>query len=149
MKKNNLILIVLFSIFMVACNAPEQNQYTEEPVKKTESIINTDENVSYAEFEFEEEEFDFGEIKDGEVVSHIFKFKNIGEAELIINDAHASCGCTVPSWPKEPIAVGEEGTIEVKFNSKNRIGKNKKTIILLANTKDQRTKISFTATVVK
>ncbi len=64
-------------------------------------------------FEFAEESHDFGSINEGDVVEHTFKFKNVGDAPLIISSATASCGCTVPEWPKEPIPVGEEGEIAV------------------------------------
>ena len=71
---------------------------------------------------FEEKLHDFGTIKDGDVVEHIFTFVNDGEAPLIISDAKATCGCTVPEWPRQPIAVGETGEIKVRFNSKNKPG---------------------------
>lgn len=61
---------------------------------------------------------DFGEIPKGEPVSTIFTVKNTGEKPLVINDAKASCGCTVPRKPEEPIMPGETGELEVTFTSK-------------------------------
>lgn len=100
-------------------------------------------------FEFPEESFDFGTIKEGEIVEHTFMFKNIGEAPLIISNASASCGCTVPVWPKEPIAVGEEGKIQVRFNSKNKPGIQNKTITITANTYPKTNKLQIKANVTK
>ncbi|CAN5141465.1 DUF1573 domain-containing protein [soil metagenome] len=85
-------------------------------------------------FKFEEEEFDFGNIKEGEVVTHSFKFTNVGESPLIIQSASASCGCTVPEWTKTPIPVGESGEINVKFDSSNKPGVQNKTVTITANT---------------
>ena len=64
----------------------------------------------------------------------IFTFKNTGNEPLIISNAKAGCGCTVPQWPKEPIAPGESGTIAVKFNSKGKPGKQTKRVTLTMNT---------------
>lgn len=85
-------------------------------------------------FEFTEESFDFGTIEEGTVAKHDFVFKNTGDAPLIITNAAGSCGCTVPQWPREPIAPGEEGTIHVEFNSQGRAGNQQKQVTLSANT---------------
>ncbi|SNS92787.1 Protein of unknown function [Ekhidna lutea] len=98
---------------------------------------------------FEEELHDFGTIKDGDVVEHVFSFVNEGEAPLIITDAKATCGCTVPEWPKEPIPVGGEGEIKVRFNSKNKPGVQNKTVTLTANTWPKTQRVRIKANVVK
>lgn len=100
-------------------------------------------------FTFGEELHDFGTIKDGDVVEHVFKFTNSGAAPLIITDAKATCGCTVPDWPKEPIAVGAEGEIKVRFNSKGKPGVQNKTVTLTANTWPTTKRVKIRANVVK
>ncbi len=70
--------------------------------------------------EFEETEYDFGTVMEGEKVVHVYKFKNTGSEPLIISNAKATCGCTVPSWPREPIAPGESNEIKVQFDTKNK-----------------------------
>ena len=85
-------------------------------------------------FSFSEESFDFGQIEEGTVAKHDFVFKNTGDAPLIITNAAGSCGCTVPEWPREPIAPGEEGTIHVEFNSQGRAGNQQKQVTINANT---------------
>ena len=100
-------------------------------------------------FQFGEELHDFGTIKDGDVVEHVFEFTNTGAAPLIISDAKATCGCTVPEWPKEPIPVGETGEIKVRFNSKNKPGIQNKTVTLTANTWPATTRVRIKANVVK
>lgn len=113
-----------------------------EPKDLTTDIINnpitaSDEAVDEDElpfFEFVEEVKEFGTIAQGESVSMTFRFKNVGKSNLIISSAQGSCGCTVPEWPKEPIAPGAEGTIDVTFNSTGKQGLQNKTITLVANT---------------
>ncbi len=84
--------------------------------------------------EFEENEFDWGTITQGEKVSYVFKFTNTGNEPLLIKKAKGSCGCTVPQWPKAPIAPGEQGEISVVFNSKGKMGKQSKRVTITANT---------------
>lgn len=84
-------------------------------------------------------EYDFGTIDEGEVVSHVFEFKNTGSEPLLLTDAKGSCGCTVPDWPKTPIAPGETGEIEVKFNSQGKGGARNQKVTLTANTNPQQT----------
>lgn len=79
-------------------------------------------------------EYDFGSVKDGEVVRHDYEFTNTGTEPLIIADAKASCGCTVPQWPKEPIQPGGSGKIRVEFDSKGKPGPQSKRVTITANT---------------
>ncbi|WCL81604.1 DUF1573 domain-containing protein [Saprospira sp. CCB-QB6] len=97
---------------------------------------------------FSEDVFDFGTIKEGEKVKHTFKFTNEGEKPLTITNAKGSCGCTVPSYPKEPIAPGESGEIEVEFNSANKKGAQTKFVTLSANTIPAETRLTIKADVV-
>lgn len=99
--------------------------------------------------QFSKEEHDFGTINDGDIVEHKFTFKNVGEAPLIISNATATCGCTVPEWPKEPIAVGESGEILVRFNSRNKPGNQSKTVTITANTFPSANKVRIRANVLK
>ncbi len=70
--------------------------------------------------EFENLTHDYGEIMEGEKVTHMYKFTNTGNEPLVISNAKGSCGCTVPSWPREPIPVGGTGEIKVQFDSKGK-----------------------------
>ena len=87
---------------------------------------------------FEETEFDFGEIMEGEKVIHNYKFTNTGDEPLIIQNAKGSCGCTVPDWERDPIAPGESSVIKVQFDSKNKGkvggGLQSKRVTITANT---------------
>lgn len=76
----------------------------------------------------------FGKIKSGAKARHVFKFRNTGNEPLIIADAKASCGCTTPSWPKEPIAPGKTGELVVVFDSAGKFGGQSKRVTIVANT---------------
>lgn len=84
---------------------------------------------------FEKLSHDFGTIKEGESVQYAFVFTNTGKSDLIIGDAHGSCGCTVPKFPTHPIAPGEKGKIDVEFNSVNKKGQQQKSVTLITNCK--------------
>jgi hypothetical protein len=83
---------------------------------------------------FEESSYDWGKMKEGDKMTHLFKFKNTGNNDLIISDARGSCGCTVPEWPKEPIKPGKGGEIKVVFDSAHKSGVQSKTVTINANT---------------
>lgn len=87
-----------------------------------------------AKITFNKKEHDFGVVNEGDVLETTFSFKNVGKSELIITDATSTCGCTVPDWPRQPIAAGETGEILVKFNTAGKPNKQSKTITLKTNT---------------
>ena len=79
--------------------------------------------------------YNFGKVKEGEMVTYNFRFKNIGTNPLVITSTFASCGCTVPEKPEKPVMPGETSEIKVAFNSKGKLGHNEKTITVVANTR--------------
>ena len=98
---------------------------------------------------FMETKHSFGTIKEGEKVKYAYKFKNTGDNPLLIYNAVASCGCTVPSYPKEPIQPGSEGEIVVEFNSENRVGHQQKNVLIYSNAEEEAMSIGFDVEVVK
>jgi len=97
--------------------------------------------------EFERLEHDFGTIAEGQKVTHTYKFKNTGAAPLIIQNAQPSCGCTAPSWSREPIPVGGTGFVTAEFDSKGKPGLQNKTITVTSNTFPKTTMLKFKANV--
>ena len=77
--------------------------------------------------------YDFGKVTDGEKVTFNYRFRNTGDKPLIIASAVASCGCTVPEKPEEPIKPGETGILKVIFNSEGRVGPAHKEIRVSSN----------------
>ncbi|MEY3404572.1 MAG: DUF1573 domain-containing protein [Cyclobacteriaceae bacterium] len=97
--------------------------------------------------EFETMEHDFGSVPEGKKVSFTYKFKNTGQAPLIIQGAQPSCGCTAPDWSKNPIPVGGTGFVTAEFDTKGKPGANSKTITVTANTWPKTTTLRFKANV--
>lgn len=96
---------------------------------------------------FDNLEYDFGTIKEGDIVEHTFKVKNTGDAPLIIQSAQPSCGCTVPDFTKDPIPAGGEGFVKAKFDTKGKTNAQNKTITVTANTWPKQTTLRFKAMV--
>jgi hypothetical protein len=130
MKK---IFFAISLLALVSCGGNKNDgSITTDDVSNSASA-NGKSNENLPEIKFEEEEFDFGKITQGEKVSHAFLFKNIGNKSLIISGASGSCGCTVPEWPKEPIQPGAEGKINVVFSSEGKSGIQEKTVTIVTN----------------
>jgi len=100
-------------------------------------------------FEFEATEHDFGEIQEGTKAKHVFEFTNTGNEPLVISSVRASCGCTTPKWPKEPVMPGETAQLEAVFNSSGRVGRFVKTISITANTSEPTTRVMIKGVVLR
>ena len=127
----NIFIIITFSILLFSCN--------ETAASKIKNDVKSNSQVqsSYAEITFDEIFHDFGIVNEGEIAKTIFSFTNTGENNLYIVDAVGSCGCTVPKYPKNiPIKPGENGEIEVNFDTKGRPNLQQKIIKVSANTPD-------------
>ncbi len=108
----------------VDVNAVIRERFTEEQ-KKNPPII-----------KFEETEYNFGTIKQGDIITHEFKFTNTGKSPLIIRKVTTSCGCTTTFYTREPIKPGQSGVLRVKFNSAGKMGKQHKVITVVTNSPD-------------
>jgi hypothetical protein len=107
----------------------------------------SDAELSNAKIEFEEDIFDFGTIKEGDQVTHSFKFTNTGTEPLQIISVNVSCGCTVASKPMGNVAAGESDEIVINFNSTGKAGVNNKSVGVLSNAQNSQENLTFTATV--
>lgn len=129
----NILAVLALSIAFVSCDNATARIQNDAPSGGADDASLVTAQGTPA-FEFENEFHDFGEIEEGIVAEHVFKFTNTGDAPLIISNAQGSCGCTVPVWPRNPIAPGATGEIKVSFNSAGRGGKQDKQVTLNANT---------------
>lgn len=143
MKK--IILSLMCAAFLAACNNQKQPVEATAIAEAQETAAVDTANAPV--FKFEKEVYDFGLVNEGEKVTYDFKFKNTGNSPLIISSATASCGCTVPDYPKQPIAPGEEGVISVVFNSEGRPGVQNKIVTVTANTIPSLTELSILGSV--
>ena len=91
------------------------------------------EKANGPQIQFDEMKYDFGSVAQGGTVEHVFKFKNVGTAPLVISNIGVSCGCTTPSWTKEPVMPGKTGTVMAKFNSTGKMGMQNKVLTIESN----------------
>ncbi len=103
---------------------------------------------SYADLKFIEDFFDFGSIVQGEIVSHTFRFRNARNDVLLIKDLIPDCGCTKPKVDKKVLKPGEEGSIEVVFNSAGWQGSQYKSVALRTNSPIREKSVTIKANVV-
>lgn len=89
---------------------------------------------SITTIKYEDADYDFGVADEGTVVKHVYKFTNTGTEPLVISNAKGSCGCTVPTWPKQPVPPGGKSEIVVEFNTKGKPGRQSKQVTVTANT---------------
>lgn len=127
MKKLFIIAVAGLAFSLSACNS---NKASNESA--TQESVSAD-SASTAAIVFENTVYDFGKITDGDKASHDFKFTNTGTSPLIISNASASCGCTVPDYPREPIAPGASAVIKVVFDSSGKVGMQNKQVIIESN----------------
>lgn len=93
--------------------------------------------------EFVETAFDFGQVKEGEVVEHVYTFNNTGTSPIILSRVSASCGCTTPSYTQTPILPGKSGEIKVSFDSNGQVGKQQKIVTVVSNAENGVTTIQL------
>jgi len=137
MKKLVLLFaVVLFTSSSMFAQVAEQKKAPAKatPAKQAKTTEQANTNPNAPIITFDKVTHDYGEIEQHGNGRCEFKFTNEGKEPLILSNVRSSCGCTVPEWPKKPIAPGEEGTIEVTFNSAGKQGLQNKTITLVANT---------------
>lgn len=132
MKKLVLMVAAIATMAITGCN--EKAAATIDEANLTAAAEREAVAGDFPVMTFDKAEYDFGTVDEGTVVEYEYKFKNTGSAPLIVVNAKGSCGCTVPTWSKEPIAPGESGTMLVKFNTSAKPNNQTKTITIKANT---------------
>jgi len=134
------VFIIVLSIFIGCANSPRENA--------NQNVSNQPNKEKYAELKYIEDFFDFGSILQGEVVTHTFYFRNIGTEDLIIKDLIPDCGCTQPKIDKKILKPGEEGSVEVIFDSKGWQGSQYKSVTLRTNSIIREKSVTIKANVV-
>jgi hypothetical protein len=139
MKGLSYFLLVIFLTAISACGQKGRSKENNNAGVTSES----DTIVKKTTLKFIATEHDFGQVKEGEKVSHVFEVQNTGKADLFIQSVKPSCGCTTPKYEQKPIRPGKKGTIEVVFNTKGRPGKQRKSIMVVTNTEPPNTVLFF------
>jgi hypothetical protein len=126
----NTIKIFVVVLLLITCSCKKEVS-TEQDITRS---LQENAKAPKTKVAFDKEVHNFGEIKQGEIVSTSFIIKNIGDNDLFIVEAHGSCGCTVPEVTKEAIEPGESAPIHVKFDSNGKSGEVTKSIMVTCNT---------------
>ncbi len=158
--KTILLTVLTLSVFVIALvelsgvsNTALFNKYgigsspTGMTVKQEEDREGKAAAMPKTKMEFYETKHDFGDVKEGDKVRHTYKFKNTGTNPLLISKVTVGCGCTSPSFSKEPVAPGGEGEVTLEFNSSGKPGHQEKNAIIHSNAEIDKMSIGFTAEV--
>lgn len=143
MKHLKLYTAALALTALAACNgSAEEKTETKDSTLMPTSMVNNPRTADgnnaaamaeMATMDFNDTLHDFGNIKEGEKVMYEFEFTNNGKTPLIIASAVGTCGCTVPSYPKDPVPPGKTGTMKVYFDSKGKSGHQEKAVTITTN----------------
>lgn len=143
MKTLRILSLIGLTLFTQACGNNSNPEYTKEIEGKlsTDLVANPNtldsqshKNISLGCLQFTDTVHNFGHLKEGEVVEYEFTYTNIGGKDVLIHQAKASCGCTVPVYNHDtPIKPKETGSMKVTFNSQGKKGHNRKSVIVLTN----------------
>ena len=126
MKKFILFLLVAASI--VSCDVKRKDKTAIDA--EVQKVLAAKDSTTV---QIIDSAYNFGKVTDGEKVEYSYRFRNTGTKPLVVVQASASCGCTVPQKPEKPILPGEIGFIKIVFDSKNRVGNAHKTITVESN----------------
>jgi hypothetical protein len=134
MKKISIILMAFIGITIMSCKENAASKVNDENLEKAKEA-NARAKAGLPEMTFVSKEYDFGTINEGDEIDATFEFTNTGKSDLIITRAKASCGCTVPEWPRDKaIKPGEKSVIKAHFRSKGKRNNQRKSITLTTNT---------------
>jgi hypothetical protein len=125
---NRLIICVCITSIFFSCDIRNTRNKADAMVSNTTAQFTDSTTVQLID-----SAYNFGNVTDGDKVEYSYRFRNTGKNPLIVSSAVASCGCTVPEKPEEPIKPGETGFLKVVFNSKGRVGEVHKTITVTSN----------------
>jgi hypothetical protein len=128
-----LFTLVLTTLSFVFAQTSEKSKSAAPVQKETKAVQATKEGP---QMDFKFTEHNFGDLQEGPKANVDFVFTNTGNKPLILTDVKASCGCTTPEWPKEPIMPGQSSKIKVEYNTQGRPGDFTKSITITSNISD-------------
>jgi len=144
--QKSIIYMLLALVFSWGCNSVDRTGLPADVINNP-NTANGEIKDNLPKIEFEKEIYDFGKVIQGEIVTYGFKFKNTGNADLVIAQVKTSCGCTVPKFPKVAIKPDEEKVLTVTFKSEGRKGVQNKSITVTTNCQPNTTIIRIKAMV--
>lgn len=122
------LLFLWITVVFLSCDNRRKDKIADDVSTQTALALKDSTTVQIIDTTY-----NFGKVTDGEKVEYSYRFKNTGTKPLVIIEATASCGCTVPQKPEKPVLPGEIGFIKIVFDSKGRVGSALKTITVISN----------------
>ena len=122
------MICLISSTLLFSCDVRRKDKVADDTMQKMEQALKDSTTVALID-----SAYNFGTITEGAKVEYNFRFKNTGNKPLVINNAHASCGCTIPEKPEKPVMPGETSFIKVEFNSTGKSGHQEKSIFVSSN----------------
>jgi len=139
MKKTITLLTLVVAAFSFTFGQATEKSKTASPVQKeTKQAVKEG-----PQMDFKFTDHNFGDLQEGPKANVDFVFTNTGNKPLILTDVKASCGCTTPEWPKEPIMPGQTSKIKVEYNTQGRPGEFTKSITITSNMEDGTPKMIY------
>lgn len=138
-KKGIIGLALVATLFSCGNSAENKGETTADGTAQAEA----NEPTAKGKIEFKDDVFNFGEVKEGAVIEHVYSFTNTGEAPIILSQVSASCGCTTPSHTQTPILPGKTGEVKVVFESEGQVGKQQKIITVVSNAENAITTVQM------
>lgn len=139
---------MLMALLFVGCGGnTEKSEFSTDLINNPNTANGDSKQAAAPVITFDKKMHDFGRLSQGESIAYSFKFTNTGNADLLVSDCDASCGCTVADYPKKPLKPGEIGYITVTFNSAGKYGQEEQFVEVMANTQPSKTQLVVRAMV--
>ncbi len=132
-RKKTIILVAVSMLLLAGCKGRGSQDADVDLIRNPRSAQGYDESEKMPVLTFDSDMHDFGRLSAGENISYSFHFRNTGDADLIISNTSATCGCTVADYPKGRIAPGGEGYVTVTFKSAGKAGQQYQEVTIVSN----------------
>ncbi len=142
-----IIVILSATVFLSSCG-DRNGRFDTGLISNPKSATGEKTDARMPVIEFTRTEYDFGRLIQGEKATYSFRYKNTGNSDLVLTKVSASCGCTASNYSRAPLKPGEEGKIDVVFDSNGLRGIQNKTVTVLTNTTPSTTVLRVKAQVV-
>lgn len=148
MRKHLFTLAILLPLLFSACgNRGASDDIDVDLIQNPNSAEGYNGKANMPVITFDNDLHDFGRITEGESLTYSFHFTNTGKSDLVISNCSATCGCTVPDYPHKRIAPGEDGYVEVTFDSRGKMGQQYQEVTVSTNAQPSLVKLKITAQV--
>lgn len=145
-KKSAAMFAIATLMLTASCKKENAALKIDDTMAKNAEMVHA-ESGKLPVIKFDTMDHDFGTINEGDKVSYTYTYTNAGTSDLLVSNAKASCGCTVPSYTQTPVKPGEKGEIKVTFDSAGKTGAQQKTVTVTTNTEKGTEMLNFKANV--